>query len=427
MKRALLVTYYFPPAGGVSAQRILKFTQYLPDYGYLPTVLTVDPQYAAYPALDASLCDHVPDAAKVLRTKSWDPFSLYARLQGKSKEDIVGIGFVKENQERVISRIGRWIRGNVFLPDARVGWLPYALRAAQKILEDCKPDVVLTTGPPHSVHRIGQQLKAKHAIPWVADFRDPWTDYFFNPHMLQTRAAKAAIARMEQRVLSQADVVLSVSPSIGAAFHRKASLQRYETIPNGFDPANFQPGTRRRSPEDKRFVIAHVGTLTREQHAPGLLRAMSKLDSSAELQFVGHVAESILQAASHLGLEDRLRCQPFVRHADSIEIMQAADLLFVSTGMGPRSKGIITGKVYEYLGTGIPILGLGPPDGDLATLLRKTGGGRLYRPDDTAGIEQYVRGLMDGTIRIQTDQDLLRTYTRQALTERLAAVFDSLA
>ena len=426
MKRALLVTYYFPPAGGVSAQRVLKFAQYLPDFGYLPTVLTVDPRYAAYPALDDTLHDYVPETATVVRTKSWDPFTLYARLQGKSKDDIVGIGFVKENQDRLVSRMGRWIRGNVFLPDARVGWTPFALRAAKQILQQQQPDIVLTTGPPHSIHRVGKQLQKRYAIPWVADFRDPWTDYFFNAHMLQTRAAQAATARMEQRVLSQTDAVVAVSPSIGVAFHQKAALRRYETIPNGFDPEDHSSEPGKRTSGDGRFVIAHVGTLTSEQHASGLLEALSRLDSTAELHFVGHVADRILQAAADAGLSDRLHVRPFVPHAEAIAVMHAADVLLVSTGVGPRTKGIVTGKVFEYLGTGKPILGLGPPEGDLAALLHETGGGRLYRPDDTAAIEGYLRGLINGSIHIAADKDVLVPYTRQALTERLAALFDSL-
>ena len=425
MKRALLISYYFPPAGGVSAQRILKFARYLPEYGYQPTVLTVDPAYASYPALDASLCAQVPASVQVVRTRAWDPFSVYAYLQGKRKEDVVGIGFVNESQARLIQRVGRWIRGNVFLPDARVGWVLFALHAARRLVHDLTPDVIMTTGPPHSAHLIGRHLQARHGMPWIADFRDLWTDYFFNAKMLQTGAAKSAIAHMERSVLSRADMVLSVSDAFGASFHRKTPMRRYKTLPNGFDSADM-PQTSHVKSNDGPFVITHVGTLTPEQHSQGLLHAVINLGPAIELRFVGHVHEDITRACVEIGLEEKVRVIPFVPHGEAIAQMCQADLLLVSVGAGRHSKGIVPGKVFECLSTGVPVLGVGPLDGDLAALLKATGGGRIYHHDDATGIERFLRGLMAKTIKPQVRPEVLRSYDRKVLTQRLAAFFDEL-
>lgn len=425
MKRVLLISYYFPPAGGVSAQRILKFARYLPAHGYQPTILTVDPAFASYPALDTSLCCQVPASMQVVRTRAWDPFSIYACLQGKRKEDVVGIGFVKENQARLVQRIGRWIRGNVFLPDARVGWVPFALHAARRLVHDLTPDVIMTTGPPHSAHLIGRRLQLRLGLPWVADFRDPWTDYFFNANMLQTGAARSAIGRMERSVLTRADVVLSVSDTIGANLHRKAPLRRYETLPNGYDSADISKTSFVRE-DGGPFVITHVGTLTREQHAPGLLEAVTGLGPAVELRFVGHVHEDITRACVEIGLGDRTRVIPFVPHSEAVAHMQRADLLLVSIGVGPHSRGIVTGKVFEYLRTGVPVLGLGPLDGELAALLRATGGGKVYHQEDATGIEHFIRGLMAKTMRPKVRPEILHLFDRRVLAERLAAIFDEI-
>ena len=425
MKQALLITYYFPPAGGVSAQRILKFARYLPSYGYRPTVLTVDQASASYPALDPALRAQLPASVNVVRTRAWDPLTAYARLQGKRKEDVVGIGFVKEDQSRPMQRFGRWVRGNVFLPDARVGWVPYARRAARRLVRDNAPDVIMTTGPPHSTHFIGSFLQRRYGIPWVADFRDPWSDYFFNANMLQTRFARSVIAHMERKVLTRADAVLSVSDGVGEDLQRRAEIGRYETLPNGYDPADLVPIAPMKRRDDA-FVIAHVGTLTREQHVPGLFKAVADLGPGIELRFVGHVHADVMRAGIEMGLEGRLRLTPFVPHTEAITHMRQADVLMVSIGSGHLCRGIVSGKVFEYLGIGVPILGLGEPDGDLAALLDATGGGRVFRHDDAAGIRHFLRGLIDGTIRIQAQADAVHKFDRRVLTQRLASVFDAL-
>ncbi len=425
MKRALLISYYFPPAGGVSSQRILKFARYLPQFGYQTAILTVDPAYASYPVLDPTLAAQVPEDTSVTRTRAWDPFTVYASLQGKRKADVVGIGFVKEDQERFFQRCARWIRGNVFLPDARVGWVPFARRAAGQLMRAFAPDVILTTGPPHSTHLVGRHVSARCRVPWVADFRDPWTDYFYNANLMQSRGAQAVQARMERAVLTRADLVLTVSEAIGSGLKSKATIRRYATLPNGYDAADM-PARIPVAPRTGPFVVAHVGTLTREQHAPGLLHALSAIRPAPILRFVGHVHQHIIESCEESGLADQVQVIPFVPHQEAIAEMRRASLLWVSVGTGLHTQGIVTGKVFEYLSTGVPVLGTGPTDGDLATLLVNTNGGRLYHPDDASAIKHYVRMLMAGELRPRARADALKAYDRRVLAKRLASLFDSL-
>ena len=431
MKRALLITYYFPPSGGPGVQRMLKFAKYLPEWGWQPTVLTVDPEYAAYPSLDLSMTGEIPPSTRVVRTRAWDPFALYARLQGLSKEDVVGVGFVKEGAEHRLQVLARWIRGNVFLPDARVGWIPFARRAAKRLLREHNFEVVMTSGPPHSTHLVGKSIQRRFGAPWVVDMRDPWSDYYYHAQMRQTGIARRINIVLERGVLARADAVVSVSKHVGAGLREKATIRRYETIPNGFDAADIAGPCSVR--EDRhRFVIAHVGTYTKERHAPGLLQALKRLcaKSDIEIQFVGHLHAEVEDAYQAAGLSDALRVVSYVPHHEAIKYMQSADILLVALERVAHSRGIVTGKVFEYLSLGVPVLGVGGTDGDLAAVLRATQGGQVFEHDDEIGMETFISKHIARVQRREAspavDATLLRPYDRRELTRRMATLFDDI-
>ena len=240
MKRLLFVTYYFPPSGGPGVQRSLKFVKYLPEFGWRPTVLTVRPESASWPDPDPDSVADIPEGTLVERTGAWDPYAWYARLLGRKKQEVISVGFTGEDGTTPGRRFARWLRANLFLPDARVGWVPFATARARALMRQ-KYDAVLTTGPPHSTHFAGLALRRTHGTPWLVDFRDPWTEIDFQAELPMTGLARALDAFLERRVLRNADGFAVVSASMQRRFAQRGYAS--EVIENGFDPADFEEGT----------------------------------------------------------------------------------------------------------------------------------------------------------------------------------------
>ncbi len=432
MRRVLLLTYYFPPSGGSGVQRILKFAKYLPEFGWQPTVLTVRPDRAAYPDLDSTLASDVPSSVKVVRTFSWDPFSVYARLRGIRREDTIGIGFVKDSADAArLQKFGLWLRANVFVPDARIGWVPFAVRAGGRLLRTGEYTAILSTGPPHSVHLVGYRLHRRFNVPWIVDMRDPWSDIMYNRKLPRSSFARRIDERLERRVLESARAVVTVSASVLKGLLTKAPIEVAAVIANGYDPADVVRGVTAPRKKDE-FVIAHVGTLTSLQHSPALVRALVDLehDMNFVVRFVGHVDQSIVAAYREAGLSDRVTIIPYVSHPDAIAHMQAADLLAVSVGFGDYSLGIVPAKTFEYLAVGKPVLGIGLTQGDLSHILSKTGGGAFFSYDDVDGIKKYIwqqaARVRRGLPPERADAKALMAFDRRSLTGRLARILDSL-
>ena len=430
MKQILIIAYYFPPSGGSGVQRVLKFAKYLPENGWQPTILTVDPAYAAYPDYDESLVEDVPKDIRVVRTRSWDPYSFYAKLQGRRKQDMIGTGFVREPANKgQISRLAMWLRANLFLPDARVGWVPFATPAAGRLIRKERYHALLTSGPPHSVHLVGRRLRRRFGIPWVVDMRDPWTDQWPNMVMPQTGLARRLDAMFERSVLKEADAVVSVSDGVGKGLQTKASIQRYQTITNGFDSADIPPITEMRG-DDAPFTLTYVGTLYGPRHVPALVQALANVvrERRFRVQFVGRVDEVVVQAYREAGLGEILQVVPYVPHAEAIGYMRAANVLLVIIDRVAHNRGIAPAKMYEYLALGKPILCIGPTNGDPATILSKTRGGVVIDYDDVDGIQDFLTMHADGVSRGEApespDHEAIQAYDRRFLTRRLASLLD---
>ena len=404
--RLLLVTYYFPPSGGAGVQRTLKFAKYLRVAGVEPVVLTVEA--GAYPSLDPTLAADVPDGVEVVRTRALDPFGLYGALTGRSRREAVAVGTV--GAESLGQRAGLWARANVFLPDARVGWAPFAARAARRIVRAGRADAVLTSGPPHSTHLVGLALRralADRGVPWVADFRDPWTGINFYDELPMSRPARAFDAALERRVLRSADAVVTVSPTWARELEAKGGLApgAVRVIQNGFDPEDFggRGGDEAAAPpRPDAFTLVHVGSLYGSRNPEALWAAVAALRGRGgpqtggpqtggagrlRVRLVGRVDDAVRASLARHGLADVVDERGVVTHAEAVAEMAAADLLFLSIEPVANAAGILTGKLYEYLASGRPVLALGPPDGDAARLLASVGGGRLVHWDDRAAVE----------------------------------------
>ncbi len=383
MKRVLFVTYYFPPSGGPGVQRSLKFVKYLPEFGWQPTVLTVDPDYAAYPALDMELVNEIPASLDVIRTKSRDPYSAYGRLFGKKKGEVVGVGFLSQIRPGTRERLARWVRANLFIPDARKGWMSYADTAADKALASHSYDAVFSTGPPHSTHLIAQHVKRRTNIPWVMDLRDAWPPDSFAHLFPTSNWARSRDARIRRSSFADADVILTVSKSLGIDVGDLTETP-VKIIPNGYDPDDFN--TVEPLQQDS-FTIVYAGNMSAEQDPIALWHAMKTYKSRGDWQnvrvcLVGNTAGEVQAGIEQAGLRKHVDVILYVEHQKAVRYMCGADLLLLSINRVPNPGGIVTGKLYEYLASGRPILCLTPGAGDASAIIDSAGAGECYRFDD---------------------------------------------
>ncbi len=431
MRRVLVISYYFPPSAGPGVQRTLKFVKYLGEFGWEPVVLTVRPEDASYPGLDPALSEEVPTGIVVRRTRARDPYAAYAKMLGKTKEETVGVAFIDEQEASWKQRLAKWVRANLFIPDARVGWVPYAVRAGRALIEAGKIDLLFSTGPPHSGHLIARRLYRRYGIPWVADFRDPWTDISYYRELPLTAPARRLDAGLERSVLQEATTVLTVSPSLQKLLSSKTT-RPVTVIPNGYDEPDFDEAVPVRR---DRFVLAHVGNLAASQNPEVLWRVLGRLLAAGELpqlclRFTGNVDALCRRSLQEAGLGAATEFVPYVPHREAIRYMKEAALLLLCINRVPDSEGIVTGKVFEYIASGRPVIGVGNPDGDAAALLQHTQAGRMFDWDDETGVEAYVREAYGGW---QAGEGIggaasgsVRAYSRRSQTEHLARLFDSL-
>lgn len=431
MKRVLFVTYYFPPAGGPGVQRSLKFVKYLPKYGWRATVLTVDPEFAAYPNFDPGLSGEIPDEASVLRTNARDPYAAYARMMGVQKKDAVGVGFLSRQKTGFRERLARWIRANLFLPDARVGWVRYAIREARQEVERQTYDAIYSSGPPHSTHLIARELRHRTGLPWILDLRDAWPPDSF-AHLLPMSAfARRLDARKRTASFDAADLLVAVSESLC----RDAAAQTptpVEIIPNGFDEEDF---SLVEPIENEVFTIVYVGNISADQNPTALWHVIKQRNTvgaepEMRVRFVGNVAREVLGAVEQAGLRRHVDFIPYVEHGEAIRHMCGAELLLLSINRVPNPAGIVTGKLYEYLASGRPILCFSPVDGDATGIVDATGAGDSFRYEDADGVARMLvrhhEAWKNGHPILGSNPERSAPFSRELQTKRLAALLNSL-
>ena len=422
--RLLLVAYYFPPSGGAGVQRPAKWAKYLPESGVEPVVLTV--REGAYPHLDPAMRADVA-GVETVRTRAPDPFGAYGALTGRTRDEAVAARTGRVGGSAApAERAARWVRGNLFVPDARVGWVPFALAAARRIRRERPVDAILTTGPPHSAHLVGLALQRAWRLPWVADFRDPWADIHYARSLNRGTAAARLDRWLERQVLERADHVVTVSEPLRASLALVAP--RVTTIRNGFDPDDFPapaPPVRRDV-----FEIAYVGTLYGSPVV--LLDAIAALRQQGggerlRLRFVGAVPPELVTDVAARELADVVEVSRPVSHDDAVEIMRRAALLLLTIEAGwSYAAGVVPGKTYEYLASGRPILALVPP-GDAADIVREMGAGTVATEADTVLDElrgQYRRWESGDPVAGASGAE---AHSRREGAARLAALLEGMA
>lgn len=390
MNKVLIVTYYWPPGSGAGVQRWLKFSKYLPEFGWEPFILTVDPDYATYPAVDNTLQDEISDELKVIRTRATDWFRIYRR----DKSGIPSAGFAADDAKGIKDKAIRFIRGNFFIPDPRRGWNKYALREACRLIESEKIKYIITTSPPHSTQLIGLKLKKKYpGIKWIADLRDPWTDIYYYDLFCHTPAARKIDRYYEKLVLSSADRIITVGKSLKELFSFKipGTENKSEVISNGYDNTDFE-GIKPLNPDE--FTISYIGTLSDSYNLSGFLDALAGFVSEGfrvRLKFIGMVSpgqKSLILAKTVKFSVDFIA---YADHKTAIKYMMESSALLLIIPDHTSNRSIITGKIFEYLASGKPVLCIGPEDGDAAEIIKTTKHGMCADYNDHEKIKDILK------------------------------------
>ena len=425
-KKILIITYYWPPAGGPGVQRWLKFAKYLPDFGWKPIIYT--PENPSYPLLDESLIKDVPKDIEMVKTKIWEPYQLAEKLNKSNKKFKAGQFDVGKNQSWK-SKLSIWVRGNFFIPDARVFWVKPSTTFLEKYLTENKIDVVVTSGPPHSMHLIGLNLKKKLPnLKWIADFRDPWTEISYYKHLKLTKSSDQKHRFLESEVFKNADITLATSYADAENFRKNGANS--VCITNGFDESD-NTKTLLLSDSQTRFTISYIGVLEQLRNPENLWKVLNDLVKNnsdfAEkfsLKFVGRVDDKILENLENLSLKNHIQNLGYLPHGMAVEEMSKTSLLLITNFPSEASKGIIPGKIFEYLATGKQILSFGPKDADVSRILDETNAGQHFSYDDSEKLKQFILEKFElwKTGNLGDNTENIEQFSRKNLTKKLSEI-----
>ncbi|MBN2638803.1 MAG: glycosyltransferase family 4 protein [Bacteroidales bacterium] len=432
-KKVLIVTYYWPPSGGGGVQRWLKFVKYLRNFEWEPVVFT--PENPEMPAIDTSMMKDIPEGIQILRNQIWEPYDFYKKFTGKKKNDKIQTAFLSEKKSgsQFLESLAVWIRGNFFIPDARKFWIKPAVRDLSIWLKKNKVDAIVTTGPPHSVHLIGMKLHHKFNIPWLADFRDPWTNIDFYDQLRLSRYADKKHHKMERMVLSTASAVTVVSKGMVSDFE-KIVKRNYVVVPNGYDKDDLKIDTVIPSDSD-RFTLSHIGSLTRTRNAANLWEVLGELvkedktfSEMLEVKNVGKIDVHAVDSMVRFGIEKYLQRIDYIPHEEVIAEQQRASVLLLLINNTPNAHLVLTGKIFEYLASGRPIICIGPPNGNAAEIIQKTGCGSVFDFSETEELKKEIFRLYQAYLLGEKPYKCsgVDQYDRENLTGNISQILDEI-
>ncbi len=424
-KKILIITYYWPPAGGPGVQRWLKFVKYLPDFGWKPTIYI--PENPSYPIVDETLGNEISSDLEIIKTKIWEPYQI-AEFFGKDNKKFKAGQFDVGKNQSWKSRLSIWVRGNFFIPDARIFWVKPSVKYLKKYLKENHLDAFVTTGPPHSMHLIGLELKKEFPnLKWVADFRDPWTEISYYKHLKLTKSSDEKHRNLEQKVFQTADITLATSYSDAENFRNKGA--NAFCITNGFD-GNEHKG----KVKNEKFTLSYIGVLEQLRNPEVLWKVLNELilknegfKNDFELQFVGRVDDKILKNLEETNLKSALNNIGYVSHSEANQKMQDSDLLLITNFPDAQSKGIIPGKIFEYLATGNSILSFGPKESDVKKILTQTNSGNHFSYTDSEEVKHYIleryEAWKSGNQSVATTN--IQQFSRRNLTQQLSDLLEN--
>ncbi len=440
MRRALVITYYWPPTGGSGVQRWVKFAKHMPEFGWQPVIYT--PENPEQIAVDDSLLVNIPEQAEVIKRRILEPYALARNILGGSGEKGAGVNPVNKQEKSLKQKIALWVRGNFFVPDPRVWWVRPSVRFLRNYLKRHPVDVIVSTGPPQSMHLIGLELHKITGIPWVADFRDPWTELFYFKHLGLSSRVERKHRQMEQEVLDRASAVVAVTPMVQADFQNVTNTPVH-LISNGFDEDDFglaaggssvsssnssassgsSAGKKR---TDTKFRIVHTGLFASDGNPLALWDALAglPLKDRIDIRLAGKVDAEIVEAIKDAGLEPNLSLLGYISHDDSVQELKNADMLILPLRQEPEYKKVLPGKIFEYLASLKPVLGIGQEDGAAAQLLRESNAGIMLDWPLGEAMADFICKVRNGEFKALGTG--IEKYSRRNLTKKMIDLFEQL-
>lgn len=425
-QKALIITYYWPPAGGPGVQRWLKFVKYLPEFNIEPVVYC--PENPNYPIRDESLIAEIPKDITILKQPIIEPYGL-ASLFSKGKSKKISSGVIpKVKKQSFVEKAMLFIRGNFFIPDARKNWISPSVAFLTQYINEHHIETIITTGPPHSLHLIGLQLKASLNLSWFADFRDPWTTIGYHKDLKLTASSKAKHLKLERDVLNTADHIIVTSHHTKNEFQTKTK-QPITVITNGYDTHQIRVEAK-----EEKFTLSHIGSLLSERNPLVLWETLSELveenkafSEAFRLQLIGVVSDDVIESIHQKGLRHHVDVVGYVSHEEAIKYQMKSQLLLLIEIDSEVTKAIIAGKVFEYLTSETPILAIGPKDADVAKIITSTNTGTYFNYHEKSKLKaqllSYFEAYQNKTLKVNAVG--LQSYSRKALTEKLAGLIKS--
>jgi glycosyltransferase involved in cell wall biosynthesis len=393
--KVLIITYYWPPSGGSGVQRWLKFSKYLREFGWEPVIYT--PENPERPALDPSLEDELPDGIEVIKTPILEPHSIYKKLAGVQSDAKLASGMASSGvQHSIIKKIGMWIRGNLFIPDARMLWIRPSIQFLKDYLKEKPVDAIVSTGPPHSMHMIAMGLREWTGIPWLADFRDPWTNIDFANELRLTSLGRARHEHLESEVLKKADTVVAVTPTMAKELSEVRGSEVH-VITNGYDHQDFE-GLQ--AEEAEKFTLLHIGTMNEARNPDVLWKSLNDLKGEVKgfsegfrLKLIGSVDGAVMSSIERYGLQDQVEVSGYIPHTQIVKEQLKASALLLLVNDAPNAYLLYQGKLFEYLASGKAIVGIGPVEGDTPRLLHELGYTHYAGFEDRISLKKSIREL----------------------------------
>ena len=422
MHKVLIISYYWPPSGGPGVQRWLKFVKYLPEFEIHPVIYI--PKNPRYPITDSSLNQEIPENITIYKNKIFEPY-FYAGFLSKKKTKQISSGVISDENPSFIEKVLLWIRGNMFIPDARKYWIKPSVRFLTGIIKKEGIDTIITTGPPHSLHLIGLELKKNLDIKWLADFRDPWTSIGYHTKLRLTKASQRKHRQLEKEVANGCDKLLVTSNTTKAEFE-SITTNPVHVITNGYDiPESELPF----SALDKKFTLSHIGSLLTGRNPDNLWKVLSEIISENEtfrkvfqLNLIGVVGQDVLNCINDNGLEFYTRIIEYVTHEEAVNYQRRSQLLLLAEIDSPQTRGIIPGKLFEYLAAKRPILAIGPEQWEGGEIVKSTNSGIVCNYNSVADLKavilKWFHLYQQGNLMVSSVN--IKEYNRRTLTAKLA-------
>jgi glycosyltransferase involved in cell wall biosynthesis len=419
-KKILIITYYWPPAGGPGVQRWLKFVKYLPDFGYEPHVYI--PENPTYPIVDEKLTNEVSEKAIIIKQKIKEPYRWASFFSKKNTKKISSGIIPSKKKQALIEKVMLWIRGNFFIPDARILWVKPSVIFLKEYIEKHQIETIITTGPPHSLHLIGLQLKKQSNIKWIADFRDPWTTIGYHKELMLNEKSEKKHKELERKVLNSVDKIIVTSPTTKSEF-TKLTSKPIEVITNGYDVEKVT-----KTELDEKFSIAHIGSFLSDRNPRILWKALKELVKENkefaldfQLKLIGKVSQDVLESIDEFKLTKFVTSLGYVSHDEAIMHQRTSQVLLLIEIDSEETRCIIPGKLFEYMVSERPIIAIGPKASDFEGILKETNTGQFFNYHEKSQLKETIVAhyqlYKQNNLKVYPAG--LQYYSRKSLTEKL--------